>query len=299
MPWTLRTLIMMKKGRILNIDLARPTLELIVVNRNPAEYAPLLLPPSDADLYSPIIHRVNQAVRARAVDPKAPVDDIPPLLLKYSRPPAKLVTGAKREIEELKRAANVKKGEFVCIIGGPTAHANALHAAPTKVTGKRQREPSKKPISNIDIDAILAEGMRSVKKRITQDNSIPEFKQALRLLSMESDDEKHFVSAVDDMKKVIHSLIRDSMGDQHYDRALENIGVMREQLIRLEVPGLYNEFLRDLKTKLKSGALGDDRREFWVKIRYPGRLGLIHKGQSEYSDVTEDDARKVSSLFLD
>lgn len=164
------------------------------------------------------------------------------------------------------------------------------------MTGKRQREPSK-PISNIDIDAILAEGLLSRKKQITHDNSIPEFKQALRLLSMESDDEKHFVTAVDNMKEVIYSLVRDSMGDQHYDRALENIGVMREQLIGLEVPGLYNDFLQDLKTKLKSGALGDDRRDFWVKIRYPGRLGLIHKGQSEYSDVTDDDARKVSSPF--
>lgn len=164
------------------------------------------------------------------------------------------------------------------------------------MTGKRQREPSKKPISNIDIEAMLVEGMRSRKKQITQDNAIPAFKQALRLLNIESDDEKHFVSAVDDMTKVIHSLIRDSMGDQHYDRALENIGVMREQLIGLEVPGLYNDFMMGLKTKLKSGALGGDRRDFWVKIRYPGRLGLIDNTQSEYSAITADDARKVSSV---
>lgn len=185
-----------------------------------------------------------------------------------------------------------KKVNQSIYVGG-VAYANAVRVAPPKVTGKRQREPSKKPISNIDIEAILAEGILSRKKQITQDNSIPAFKQALRLLNMESDDEKHFVSAVEDMRKVIHSLIRDSMGDQHYDRALENIGVMREQLIGLEVPGLYNEFLQDLKTKLKSGALGDDRRDFWFKIRFPGKLGLIHKDQSEYSDITEDDAHKV------
>lgn len=176
------------------------------------------------------------------------------------------------------------------------SHADTLHAAPPKVTGKRQREPSKTPISNIDIEAMLAEGMLSRKKSITQDNSVPAFKQALRLLSMESDEEEHFVSAINEMTTVIHSLIRDSMGDQHYDRALENIGVMREQLIGLEVPGLYNDFMRNLKVKLKSGALGDDRRDFWIRIQYPGRLGLIHKKQSEYTDITEDDARKVLSL---
>lgn len=257
-----------------------------------------MLPPLEADLYSPVIHRVNQAIRARAVDPDAPVGEITPLLIKYSKPSAKLVTNAKREIEALKKAANVKKGESVVWRRGEgLAYANTAPAAPPKVIGKRQREPSKKPISNIDIEAILSEGLLSRKKQITQDNSIPEFKQALRLLSMESDDEKHFVSAVNDMTKVIHTLIRDSMGDQHYDRAIENVGVMREQLISLEVPGLYNDFLNDLKTKLKSGALGDDRRDFWVKIRFPGRLGLIHKGQSEYSNISEEDARKVGSLF--
>lgn len=140
---------------------------------------------------------------------------------------------------------------------------------------------------------MLAEGILSRKKEITKDNSIPAFKQALRLLVMESDEEEHFDSAVKDMTKVIHSLIRDSMGDKNYDQALENIGVMREQLIGLEVPGLYNNFLRDLKTKLKSGSLGGERRDLWIKIQYPGKLGLIHKNQSECSDLTEEEARKV------
>lgn len=85
--------------------------------RNPTEYAPLQLPPLEADLYSPIIHRVNQAIRARAVDPDAPVGDIPPLLIKYSRPPDKLVKSAKREVEALREAANVKKGMFIYIVG--------------------------------------------------------------------------------------------------------------------------------------------------------------------------------------
>lgn len=85
-------------------------LVLIGEHRNPSEYAPLLLPPFEADLYSPIIHRVNQAIRARAVDPNAPVGDIPAQLMKYSKPPSKLLTSAKREIEALEQSANIKKG---------------------------------------------------------------------------------------------------------------------------------------------------------------------------------------------
>lgn len=66
------------------------------------EYAPL------DDLYSPIIHRVNQAIRARAVDEDGPVEEIPPRLLKYSQPPEDLIKKAKPRIDALIKAADVK-----------------------------------------------------------------------------------------------------------------------------------------------------------------------------------------------
>lgn len=73
--------------------------------RQPAEYAPL------DDLFAPIIHRLNQAVRSRAVHEDGPIDDIPPVLLKYSRPPDGLVQKAKRKIDRLIETADVKKGQ--------------------------------------------------------------------------------------------------------------------------------------------------------------------------------------------
>jgi ATP-dependent DNA helicase 2 subunit 2 len=71
---------------------------------------------------------------------------------------------------------------------------------------------------------------------------------------------------------------------------------MREQCIDFEVPQLYNDFLRDLKKQISSGALGGDRREMWSKyIMWPaqGRLGLITKSQCEASDVPEEEAQQV------
>lgn len=73
-------------------------------SRNPAEYAPL------EDLYSPVIHRISQAIRARAVQEDGPIEAIPPVLLKYSRAPDGLVKQAKRKIDDLIEAADVKKG---------------------------------------------------------------------------------------------------------------------------------------------------------------------------------------------
>lgn len=75
-------------------------------SRNPAEYAPL------DELYAPIIHRVNQAIRARAIHEDGPIDEIPPVLLKYEHPPDGLIKQAKRKIDRLIEVANVKRGQL-------------------------------------------------------------------------------------------------------------------------------------------------------------------------------------------
>lgn len=73
---------------------------------NPAEYA------TTEDSFSPAIHRINQAVRVRAVHPDSEVQPVPENLLKFSHPPQDLVNKAKRKIEALIAVADVKRGMF-------------------------------------------------------------------------------------------------------------------------------------------------------------------------------------------
>lgn len=63
-----------------------------------------------SETYSPVLHRIDQAVRWRAVHPDEPIPPPHEILVKYSRPPEELVIGAKRKLEELVSAADVKKG---------------------------------------------------------------------------------------------------------------------------------------------------------------------------------------------
>lgn len=63
-----------------------------------------------SETYSPVLHRIDQAIRWRAVHPDEPIPPPHEILVKYSQPPEELVTGAKRKLEELVSAANVKKG---------------------------------------------------------------------------------------------------------------------------------------------------------------------------------------------
>lgn len=127
------------------------------------------------------------------------------------------------------------------------------------------------------------------KEEIEPDNAVPDFKQALAV----SKEVSEIDNAAKQMGAIVNTFITESFGDGKYPRALECMGVMREELINLEEPGLYNTYVRDMKKQLLSGALGGDRRDFWFKMRW-SRLGLIDKKQSEVSDVTSEEADDVS-----
>ena len=66
---------------------------------------------------------------------------------------------------------------------------------------------------------------------------------------------------------------------------------MREELIEMEEPGLYDEFVRGLKGEVLGEVLGGDRREMWAEVRR-NRLGLVEGKESERSKVGEEEARK-------
>lgn len=98
--------------------------------------------------------------------------------------------------------------------------------------------------------------------------------------------------AVSQLGVIIEDLIKHSIGDSVYDRAVEAVGVMRGECVEMEEPAVFNAFAREFKKKLLDGDLGGDRRELWYKVRV-GKLGLIGKDVSEVSDVTEEEAALV------
>lgn len=154
---------------------------------------------------------------------------------------------------------------------------------PPKVKGKRRRE-TVKPISGLDVDALLDKEGPKKRAKISMENSVPEFKQMLA----SADDVSTIEDATRQMGVIIRNLIHDSMGDSNYDRATENMRVMRDELVALEEPGLYNDYLRSLKKMIAAGELNGDRREMWWHIKL-GKLGLVSKKESDVSTVTEEE----------
>ena len=76
----------------------------LTYHSKPAEYMAM------TDTYSPVLHRIDQAVRWRAVHPTEPIPPPYAILTKYSQQPEELQQKAKSSLAKLIAAADVKKG---------------------------------------------------------------------------------------------------------------------------------------------------------------------------------------------
>ncbi|EGE01805.1 Ku family DNA helicase [Trichophyton equinum CBS 127.97] len=220
------------------------------------------------ELVQPGEEGVDQAIRWRATHPTKPLPSIPEILQNQSRQPEELMEQSKSALEQLIKASDVKK-------------------VPPKVKGRKRNRITDKPLSGLDVDALLQGEKR---QRISPENAIPEFKQALA----STDDINTVKESVKQMCAIIENQIKHSLGDANYDRVVEYLGTMRDELISFEEPDLYNDFVRELKRKLLDDKLGEDRRELWWLIRKK-RIGLIDDKLVEISKVTEQEAKEFLS----
>jgi len=62
------------------------------------------------DSYSPLLHRIEQAVRWRAIHPNEPLPPPSEKLTRLSRPPEELQSRAKKYLDRVMATADVKKG---------------------------------------------------------------------------------------------------------------------------------------------------------------------------------------------
>ena len=223
------------------------------------------------DTFSPVLHRIEDAKKWRAVHPSDAVPPVPEVLLKYSKPPLDRIDQS--IVQALIKAAEVKK-------------------VPPKVKGRKRFRDAEKPLSGLNVEELFRKEKRG--KKIDPSNAVPEFKQMLDL----AEDEGVMIEAMKQMTVIVEDQIRNSFGDSKYHQALEGISTMRQAMVEMEEPKQYNNILRNLKKKLIAGDLGGDRKEMWYLIRSK-RVGLIDKRLSPMSDVTQDQAdefmKKTSS----
>lgn len=159
-----------------------------------------------------------------------------------------------------------------------------------KKKGKRSRETIK-PKSNLDIDELLKSTKRT---KISSENPIPEFKQMCHVAPNDVT-----TDAAVQLGAIIRANISGSSASGNgLEIALEQIRVMRSELVEQEVPEPYNEFMQDLKKRLtENGFVREgDGRLLWSKI-VGSKLGLITKDEIKFSEFSEAEAAEVSDVF--
>lgn len=159
---------------------------------------------------------------------------------------------------------------------------------PPKLKGHKRHRDKAVPLSGLDVDKLLGQEKRV---KISIQNPIPEFKQMLDT----TEDPNGIQDAANQLSAIIEMRIKDSFGDDAYGQALEELRVLREELIDMEEPGIYNDFMTSLKKKLLGDSLGGDRREMWWQLR-KNQLGLIETKQHPMSKVTSEEAKQFLTM---
>lgn len=165
-----------------------------------------------------------------------------------------------------------------------------LLLVPPKAKGRKRTRETEKPLSGLDVDALLHHEKRA---KISPNNAIPEFKQTLA----QAENIEAIKDATKQMMTIVEDQIRHSLGDANYDRVIEALGMMRDELVSYEEPTSYNDFLGQLKDKLLQEKLGGDRQELWWLIRR-SKLGLVTQRESDQSRVTDTEAKEVSLINM-
>ncbi|PNS17950.1 hypothetical protein CAC42_3909 [Sphaceloma murrayae] len=254
------------------LDLTSP----LVHGPDETEYAPI------EDTFSPILHRINQVIRHRAVHPSSPLPPIPEILTKYSTPPQGLLDKAQPALDNLIATADVKK-------------------VPPKTRAKRGRggKGDVKPLSGLDVEGLLSAtnpsssstegdtqgrgGVRRDLGAIDPRNAVPEFKQMVARVDEAGGEIEELRAVYDRMGSVLKGFVARSVGDAKYGMTMEGMRALREEVEGMEDWEWWNGWVRGLKGEVLRGELGGDRREFWARVRRE-RMGLIAKGKTSEAE---------------
>jgi ATP-dependent DNA helicase 2 subunit 2 len=165
-------------------------------------------------------------------------------------------------------------------------HAN-VKKVDKKEKSRRERRKVQ-PASALDIDDLL-NNSQFKRTEISVENAIPDFKALLD----NAEREEEVKSIAEQMGSIIRKVVSGSVGDQSYQRTIEMLRVMRQELDDLEMPEVYNGFVEKFKVDLLGEKLGEGRNELWYLVRRE-KLGLLE----DDNKINEERMRQVSLASL-
>lgn len=218
------------------------------------------------------IHHIQEIIKYRALNPSLPLPPMNATLLKLLQPNESLVATAEAASSAFAAAFTLNKS-------AAAEKRTAIRAWQVRDTDADAAESAaKRPATDISMRA-LADGAVS---QIGTTDPAGDFN---KMISRRDQD---LVSvAIEQLVRVIKSLVARSFGAQSYGRALDCIAALRAGCIVENEAAAFNAFLVDARQEFKGGA----RDDFWQKLKEQG-VTLISADEAADSDVMPEDAAR-------
>ena len=237
------------------------------------------------DIFSPVIHRIQQIICFRALNPESAWPPTPEILLRYTTPNEILLSDAKSVLERLKKELDLKD-------------------APQVNFQKRSRdEDHVAPISGLDINELLKAGEEMEANEYS--SSIKQKKSSYTGNSQQiglENPEEDFLRLLDDndrtiepifkrMANVIREMILTSTNGIQYPKIISAISTLRRQADEWEEGMFYNDFVHQLRLDLDGDRLGSNHLALWFAIQEKSLDNFINSDviTNDTTDVVVDD----------
>eukprot|EP01094_Clydonella_sp_ATCC50884_P012155 TRINITY_DN2207_c0_g1_i1.p1 TRINITY_DN2207_c0_g1~~TRINITY_DN2207_c0_g1_i1.p1 ORF type:complete len:785 (-),score=247.92 TRINITY_DN2207_c0_g1_i1:306-2513(-) len=231
--------------------------------------------------YNPTLQRFYQCVQSRALHPNTPLVPLDPVIERYVNPDKELFGNARAALENFKALFPVEPADPKKVGSKRTYWADMLAGQDVQLDsyipdggGKKQKTEG----DEFSIDNIAAGGTSEV-------GSVHPTKDFNEMIKRRDFD--YVETAIKQMQDRILQLVNDSIRDQLYEKAFECVVCLREGCVKEDEPEHFNTFLKLMRNNFE----GKRRDEFWKMISTKG-LSLIHDGECDSSEVTEEEANQ-------
>jgi len=220
--------------------------------------------------FNPYLQRLYQCMQHRVLNPDDPLPELSPLVAEYLKPPQEVTTKCEATVTKMKQLFKLED----------------ISKKKEKQTGQNMFKDGSgdggPDAKKQKVDDNLSGGIASLTKtKVTEVGTVNPIEDFRAIIADSTD---QFRPACDKMQQRILQIVNDSFGAQFYGKAMDCLKIMREECIRNSDGKLFNDFLQDVKTSMKSS-----RKDFWQRIVSDG-LTLIIKAECESGGVTKDEA---------
>ncbi|XP_071804212.1 X-ray repair cross-complementing protein 5-like isoform X1 [Asterias amurensis] len=224
--------------------------------------------------FNPYYQRLCQCLMHRALNPDDPLPPLPSEVTAYLQPPTTVAAQCQSEVNKINNLFKLER-----IKKQDTATADSIWKDSNIDT---EGPSSKRPRLDDGGDFSMAGMAKGAITKIGTVDPIGDFKAMIS-----QKDEHHVKQASEQMQDGISKLIHDSFGSQFYSKAMDCLKVFRQELIKLQKPCVFNDYMRRLKDELKENS----KMDFFELIQSE-RIKLIDASESSQSKVSIAEAAK-------